>query len=386
MKRFVLDALTVVALAALAVVVTFWARSYVLRDTIGSHHDLPPTPAGGLPGPNGGWRTRTIFSFPGRFEWVSVDVGVLERWHAPTTRPRSVRIVSGWWLFQRRSLDWRPSTVPPPPRLWGGFGAWGESRRVALDLPVSLYRETRDVRARGVGLPYWAPALAAGLLPLCRLYRATRSGRMGPLAYRLAVTASTLLLAGGAVAWARSHDVCHTLERTRTFNRPATTATPADFWARTLRLYSSRGAVSVFWQEQHPGGPGPWLAEGARYQFERGDPSRIVIRPGSSARVYLERGNYYLAIGRDERPGRDPAVLLHGLGLTVPYWVPLAAAAVLPFAHGWRAAKKRRRERRAIRGLCRRCGYDVRASGPRCSECGEPVPAADPAGPVRPAV
>jgi len=40
------------------------------------------------------------------------------------------------------------------------------------------------------------------------------------------------------------------------------------------------------------------------------------------------------------------------------------------FALGTRAAF----ERRVERGLCPRCGYDVRASVERCPECNEPIP------------
>jgi hypothetical protein len=59
-----------------------------------------------------------------------------------------------------------------------------------------------------------------------------------------------------------------------------------------------------------------------------------------------------------------------------PYWaiVLLSGAAAAPWL---RTAGRRlidlRRRRRAGRGLCGRCGYDVRASPERCPECGEAV-------------
>jgi hypothetical protein len=66
------------------------------------------------------------------------------------------------------------------------------------------------------------------------------------------------------------------------------------------------------------------------------------------------------------------------LSFYLPPWrlvgVPFGAVfalSVLPLAGvpvGWV-----RRERRRKRGLCVRCGYDLRASGTRCSECGWPV-------------
>jgi len=58
------------------------------------------------------------------------------------------------------------------------------------------------------------------------------------------------------------------------------------------------------------------------------------------------------------------------LRLQVPHWSLAATAAVLP----WMWFRKRRaaiRKRRT--GLCRRCGYDLRATPGRCPECGQSV-------------
>ena len=54
----------------------------------------------------------------------------------------------------------------------------------------------------------------------------------------------------------------------------------------------------------------------------------------------------------------------------MPLWLPTLMAsspAIVLFAVG------RRAKRRARRGLCIRCGYDLRGSGERCSECGCPI-------------
>ena len=53
--------------------------------------------------------------------------------------------------------------------------------------------------------------------------------------------------------------------------------------------------------------------------------------------------------------------------LQMPHWPVAALGAVLPVMWvRWRRAARRR----AAVGLCRRCGYDLRASTDRCPECG----------------
>ena len=56
--------------------------------------------------------------------------------------------------------------------------------------------------------------------------------------------------------------------------------------------------------------------------------------------------------------------------LQVPHW-SLCVAASAP-ALLW-LRRRRAEHRRRTAGNCRRCGYDLRASGERCPECGEPV-------------
>lgn len=60
--------------------------------------------------------------------------------------------------------------------------------------------------------------------------------------------------------------------------------------------------------------------------------------------------------------------------LSVPFWFPAAAFALPPAVMLWRGHTRRRRLRL---GLCLRCGYDLRASGGRCPECGTVAPGAE---------
>jgi hypothetical protein len=62
-------------------------------------------------------------------------------------------------------------------------------------------------------------------------------------------------------------------------------------------------------------------------------------------------------------------------GVIVPYWALLVVSSVLP-ARQYRKWSRRRRRRE--RGLCVKCGYDLRGGGEKCSECGASVGAGVP--------
>ena len=71
----------------------------------------------------------------------------------------------------------------------------------------------------------------------------------------------------------------------------------------------------------------------------------------------------------------------------LPYWLPTLSAGILPslwLCLWWRRPWETDRRQKA--GLCRVCGYDLRASPERCPECGTPVPspATSPASPPAP--
>jgi hypothetical protein len=62
-----------------------------------------------------------------------------------------------------------------------------------------------------------------------------------------------------------------------------------------------------------------------------------------------------------------------GWGLTIPYWVVTVPAGMLSWIFGKRVVKDAMSARRKRKGLCRKCGYDLRASTGRCPECGATI-------------
>jgi hypothetical protein len=69
------------------------------------------------------------------------------------------------------------------------------------------------------------------------------------------------------------------------------------------------------------------------------------------------------------RPGNSPSF---GRAAVIPFWFVTLLLALKPVM--WLAKEPARlRKRRAARGQCVCCGYDLRASAGRCPECGTPV-------------
>jgi hypothetical protein len=56
--------------------------------------------------------------------------------------------------------------------------------------------------------------------------------------------------------------------------------------------------------------------------------------------------------------------------LTIPYWGAFTVALVIPCLWLWQYLRSRNENE----DVCRHCGYDLRASGARCPECGQTRP------------
>lgn len=124
---------------------------------------------------------------------------------------------------------------------------------------------------------------------------------------------------------------------------------------------SVRGRVGVIEVRERRGG-GQWHAR--RYHFGTYD---IAAAPDSAVLTSIVKS----------ADTKDLHLLLSGSGklgnfgparwLAIPHAVPFTVLATPPLIMFTRAWRRRRRRRR---GLCRACGYDLRASPARCPECG----------------
>jgi hypothetical protein len=104
----------------------------------------------------------------------------------------------------------------------------------------------------------------------------------------------------------------------------------------------------------------------------RGPPTEIV--PGNIGAYRNTGADFFGFIAgpayRATRPGQPTADWV----ALAPLWKLFVLALVLPCLYPIAYARHWRRRQRARRGLCRGCGYDLRATPDRCPECGA-VPA-----------
>ena len=103
-----------------------------------------------------------------------------------------------------------------------------------------------------------------------------------------------------------------------------------------------------------------------RYNYTRMEPDRINLRHKT---WYQKLGFNARATSRSSTNRAGDVERLSEWAVRVPHWalvLATAAPAIAGFGLVTRAVRRRRRKR----GLCERCGYDLRATKDRCPECG----------------
>jgi hypothetical protein len=200
--------------------------------------------------------------------------------------------------------------------------------------------------------------------------------------FTFAAGLSLLLCIAVCVLWARSYRLNEGITR----GRPDPTGMRRVFWycsssvggikfgycdhrradgaefRRINSYYNVRRGGWRVWSVPYNGGPGKELARLRSFDAGSLQDQRILMNDG-----YPDAGTIATGIGSDT-------------WLTFPHWVPAVLFGSMPT---WQLIHRLTARRRRARGLCRRCGYDLRASPERCPECGTPVPSNSPATPSR---
>ena len=132
-----------------------------------------------------------------------------------------------------------------------------------------------------------------------------------------------------------------------------------------LEVRSGWGVVMVKWERQTLS-----LPQGVN------DLGSHWSTPGLS-HAYSERSRGFVPTGLfaldfDYRAWSAPRSSYRSITIVVPYWFLLLGVIIL--VRLWVVSGRRlRRKIRQQRGLCGRCGYDLRATRQSCPECGERV-------------
>jgi hypothetical protein len=178
--------------------------------------------------------------------------------------------------------------------------------------------------------------------------------------------ASLVLLAAVIVLWIRSYF------RYDQFSFVHDTPTPQTWTRRIYTLRSSGGFMFIeYLRATQPAEPEHVriMSEDAKQHGGWNWDHSPRVGPTFSV-LALKNPTFWQRLGfelNDQKPhfGGNADVIMPSV--TFPDWFAAAIFAALPAQ--WLVAVRRRR-RRDRRGLCPRCGYDLRSSPQRCPECG----------------
>jgi hypothetical protein len=207
------------------------------------------------------------------------------------------------------------------------------------------------------------------------------------------VTALSLLLcATAALLWVRTDrhsDVCMVagpgdggvLFKSHVGGWVEMTIIPDGWGARGVRWWSARhgrlnggyvGNTGPFLMWQQPADVWAWRPDVVRGEFvlRRGTPAVLLDARTGKPRLDGPVGSPRAAWD-NVAPAPPHWRFPQAWEFRAPHWALVLATAALPAARGVRRlARAVRRRKTGLGGLCRHCGYDLRATPERCPECG----------------
>ena len=133
----------------------------------------------------------------------------------------------------------------------------------------------------------------------------------------------------------------------------------ADSNSRRYIVTSELGSIAFKWYSL----PIEWLPESSGWHADSFPPLRVTVDLEESALGFVWAR-------KDLRGELSKPWSFNAIG--IPHWFILLLCLPAPVI-AWRRRRKRLRIERE--GLCRVCGYDLRASESRCPECGTPFTA-----------
>jgi hypothetical protein len=176
---------------------------------------------------------------------------------------------------------------------------------------------------------------------------------------RTIVVTSLLLFVMTLAMWVRSCD------RSDSLNRYRRDVAGADTYHDTTGIFIMRGMIGGGYLRIYPPTTQDWPPD-ARWRFHTAGANPIPW-PHRFSMLGFRYWNTKL-------PGTPSFRGMDVVGGTIPLWFVATLLAIAPGVAARRLRHERRRRRRIAAGLCGACGYDVRASGERCPECGLLVP------------
>jgi hypothetical protein len=178
--------------------------------------------------------------------------------------------------------------------------------------------------------------------------------------FTIASVISMSLCVATVVLWVRSYWVCDDLrlEHLRTWHSDESEV------YKTENLMWCRGYFCIVWSEDDIFGFYPkHHAPGTCFNWL----TSFDYAPSFPLHLGAYRRNLFV-------PPENGMICDNSTALCCPIWLVSTLGMVLPILYTALSLKSGLRKRlRRIRSRCPSCGYDLRASKDRCSECGEPI-------------